>query len=478
MARQIAAAPEQRLARQHAADEERAEQQASLLASLESLRQLPEAELRKLASMAVLRAFPEHSPIVGEQGVGEHLYLVLDGLARVTLHDKDGHEVLLGILGRSDMFGEGPLFGDYFRRASLAAESRCQLLQVRLDDLREHMAALPATAELLRLAYRARLITSTLGRVPLFSSLSPTERGHVAGLLRRRHFARGAAIVIEHETGDALYLIEDGQVTVEQGGQVIAHLDGGDFFGEMSLLSKRPHNATVRALTPVEALLLPGAAFHTLLEQQPALAAGLHATVAERRQAGELMRNDRLRVERLDTAVRHGMLRGSHLLVRNPDLCAPDCRMCEQACQQRHGHARLRVGEATIDGLNIIDACRQCRFGAECVEVCPADAFRWDDRGALQITDNCTGCGDCAPACPYHAVSIVPLPHTQQHSPLWRLYQAISTRRHQVISLDLVKPSRRADKCDLCHGFDDLACVSACPTGALRLVPVEELFPL
>lgn len=386
--------------------------------------------------------------------------------------------MLLGLLGRGDVFGEGLLFGDYFRRASITAESDCYALQLPLDELRPLLNdLLPITKAALRAVYRSRLVVSTLGRVPLLSGLSPFERVGLAKLLERRHFGRGDAIVLEGDAGDSLYLIEEGQVAVEQGGQVIAHLDEGDFFGEMSLLSRQPHNATVRALTPLDALVLPGAQFHTLLAQRPDVAQQLQTAADERRRAGQAMRADRARAERLELAVSHGLLRGSHLLVRDPSRCVAGCRQCETACATRHGQARLRVGGVSLDGLDVVDACRQCRFGAECVEVCPEDAFRWNDQGALYVTDNCTGCGECAPACPYGAIAMQPSGATHSNSPLWQLWQRAVQRRH-IIALDVARPQQLAAKCDLCHGHDDIACLTACPTGALRLVPVEELFPL
>jgi CRP-like cAMP-binding protein/Fe-S-cluster-containing hydrogenase component 2 len=458
--------------------DERTRRQVADLATVDALRGAPEEELRRLAALATLRVFPADSAIVTEHASGEYLYVLLRGLARVTLHDKDGHEVLLGLFGRGDHFGEGLLFGDHFRRASVAAESNCQVLQLPLDELRQHLDELPAVAAALRTVYRQRLVYSTLGRVPLFSHLSPLERGEVARLLRRDRYSRGAPIVRQGEPGDALYLLEDGQVLVEQSGHVIAHLDEGDFFGEMSLLSSQPHNATVRAITPVDVLALPGEDFHQLLGQQPALAEKLHAAAAERRRAGATMRDNRNRSERLDVAVRHGLLRGSHLLVRDPEACDPRCTLCSQACAQRHGQPRLRLGGVALDSLDVIDACRQCRFGAECVEICPADAFRWSDSGALLITDRCTGCGDCAPACPYGAIGMVSTAPAHRNSPLWQLWSRLRHARNPVIPLEAMPPAQRADKCDLCEGFDNLACVSACPTGALRLVPVEELFPL
>ncbi|HEX9441717.1 MAG TPA: cyclic nucleotide-binding domain-containing protein [Roseiflexaceae bacterium] len=457
--------------------EERRRRQAVALAQLDCLQGAPSRDLLRLAHMCTLRAFPPGTPLLNERTPGEFLYLVLRGTVSLTLHDRAGHEVLIGVLNRGDCFGEGPLFGDLFRGATVQSETICYLLQLPLAEVRGAMAESPELAGALRAIYRRRLVEGTLGRVPLFSRLSPLERAGIAGLLQPQQYPRGVAIIHEGEPGDALYLIESGQVVVEREGQLIAHLDEGDFFGEMSLLAEKPHNADIRTVTPAEVLALPAEDFMRLLAEQPALAEQLHEVVEQRRETGATMRRDPTRVHQFTAAVANGLLRGTHVLVRDPKLCLDGCRICEDACAARHGQTRIHTGGVLFNGLDVTDSCRQCRVGAECVEACPVDAIQWNDRGALIITGSCTGCGDCVPACPYDAVHLVS--HDQQRtSPLWSLWHQIKRFKQPTIPLTQTQPTQRADKCDLCHGYDDLACVSACPTGAIRLMPVEELFPL
>lgn len=455
--------------------EERHLRQIETLAQLDCLYGVPHERLALLADLGVMRAFVPGTQILSERTPCDYVYLVLQGTISLTLHDRDGREVLIGVLNRGDCFGEGPLFGDLFRGASVTAETICYLLQIPRDKLKTMLETSPELAAALRSIYRRRLIESTLGHIPLFARLSPFERARLAALLRPRHYARGTTIIREGETGKALYLVEEGQVTVEQGGQTIAYLDEGDFFGEMALLARSQHNADVRALTPVEVLTLPAEDFNRLLQQQPALKVQLQEIVQQRLAENATMHRDRERTKQLASAIKRGLLRGTHVLVRDPALCENDCRICVDACATRHGQPRIRLGGVMLNSLDVTDSCRQCRVGAECVEACPEDAIQWNDRGALIVTDSCTGCGACAPACPYDAITIVT--HGQPpSSPLWSLWSRVRQLKQPAIALQPAQPEQRADKCDLCHGYDDLACVSACPTGALRLIPVEELF--
>ncbi len=472
------------------AAEQARRRQAALtgLGSLDCLHAVPPNELARLLDLSVFRAFPAGATVLGQQKQDRYLFLVLAGTLQLRLRDKNGREVLMGVLARGDCCGEGPLFGDFFRRMSALAQSNCQLLQIPLAELRVALDTLPALAAALRQVYKRRLVECTLARVPLLSQLLPLERLALAALLQPAHLLRGSLVLRQGSAADALYLIESGQVAVEQNGQTIATLGEGDFFGEMALLSSQPHRANVRALTPIDVLMLPGADFHRLIEQRPDLEAQLRREVEKRLRNGAAVRSDETRARELELAVSKGLLRGTHLFVRTPSLCPPGCRICEEACAERHGQSRLRLDGVQLDRsaagaigqLDVLAACRQCSAGAECVEACPEDAFERVENGTLIVTDKCTGCGACVPACPYDVISLRPLaPSRPDHGPLWALLRGAleRARRHPIIPLEPARPSARADKCDLCHGFADRACLSHCPTGSLRLVPVDELFP-
>ncbi len=457
---------------------EQRQQQTQALAHLDCLRGVAPDTLARLAACATLRAFTPGSIIVNERRPLAFLMLILKGSVSLTLRDRAGHEVLIGILERGDCLGVATLFGDRFRGATARAETVCYLVQIRLADVQAILSSAPELERALRQIYQQRLVESTLGRVPLFSRLSPVERIHIARALRPMQYGRGAIVLQQGVTGDALYIVMSGQVVVEQNGQAIAYLEEGDFFGEMSLLTRQPHNADVRALTPVEALALPAQNLEDLLESQPELALQLREVVEQRKASSRAIQSDVERQAQLAAMLEHGLRRGTHILVRDLSLCKPGCKICEDACASRHGSSRIHFSDLMLNGMEIADACRQCRVGAECVEACPEDAIVWNDSGALVITEACTGCGECVPACPYDAVHLTPVAAAHQ-SPLWELWRQWQRWRKPVIHLETAhQPHQRAHKCDLCHGYNDLACVSACPTGALRLAPVEEVFPL
>jgi Fe-S-cluster-containing hydrogenase component 2 len=89
------------------------------------------------------------------------------------------------------------------------------------------------------------------------------------------------------------------------------------------------------------------------------------------------------------------------------------CGVCGYNCP-----AGIQVRDYARQGLTVDDpSCVQCGL---CIEVCPRGTLRWDT----------------APAAP--------------------------------------RPQKRADKCDLCAGYAESACVRDCPTQALLRAPADE----
>ena len=105
----------------------------------------------------------------------------------------------------------------------------------------------------------------------IFMSLSEEE---ILDLSRQSHFQRynrGDMIIRQGEPGDAFYLIRLGKVEVirqDAGGEhKLSQLARGDYFGENALLTGDPRNASVRALLPVELLILKREDFNRLLRK-------------------------------------------------------------------------------------------------------------------------------------------------------------------------------------------------------------------
>lgn len=432
------------------------------LQQLDSMQHLPVAELEVLAKHAVVRMFEPYTMIVAEQSVARHIFLVIAGNVEQSMHDGEGGDITLALLGRGDLFGEGGLFGLRYRRTSVRATSRSSVLQFHNATLVDNAALLPQFYKTLRVHFRERLLQTTLARVPLLASLAPFERLSMAQQLDDRRVDRGVDILQAGGMSEGLYILAEGQATVVHDGHTLAVLAPGDIFGEMSLLDNAPHEATIIALTPVQLLVLPRRTYEYLLHQRPDVAAGLQQLAHARKQTDRTAEH----IATTERLVETGIVRGSMALVRQQDLCDPDCDRCKDACGERFGQPRLDFSGTMFGPLEAADTCRHCQWSAECVESCPEDAFRLDQDGHLVITDRCTGCGACVDACPYDAIDMLPIRELSYNPFAWLMHRIGKQQPAQM----------HANKCDACSGYEDHACVSACPTGALQWIPVEALY--
>jgi CRP/FNR family cyclic AMP-dependent transcriptional regulator len=127
--------------------------------------------------------------------------------------------------------------------------------------------------------------TSLLGGVPLFASLSEEALRAVEAVCRRRVFKRGETLFYEEDPGNALYIVQTGQVKIVRlapdGEERILHLEGpGECLGELSLIDGAPRSAKAVALDRVEALVLYREEFLALVDRHPAVARAVMSGLA------------------------------------------------------------------------------------------------------------------------------------------------------------------------------------------------------
>jgi len=124
--------------------------------------------------------------------------------------------------------------------------------------------------------------TNVLADVPIFADLSSRHLKKVAAAGRMVKFHEGASIIREGTPGDALYVLVDGEVSVERRGLPAVVLGIGSFFGEMALFDDSPRSATVVANGPALCLVITRARLHKLLRSEPPIALGLLKELARR----------------------------------------------------------------------------------------------------------------------------------------------------------------------------------------------------
>ena len=125
-------------------------------------------------------------------------------------------------------------------------------------------------------------------RVPIFTSLGVVTLSEIVGKLRTRYYPARINVVRHGDPGDSMFFISDGEVEVRLP-QGPVRLEQGAFFGEMSLLDRRPRSATVVTTKPTTLLVLYASDFYQIASNIPALVEAVEAE-AKRRQAENLER--------------------------------------------------------------------------------------------------------------------------------------------------------------------------------------------
>jgi CRP-like cAMP-binding protein len=144
------------------------------------------------------------------------------------------------------------------------------------------------TTEPLAASYRDTLLLH-----PLFSDLSPSEMLAMLRALSLVFMAPGDIIVTEGEPGASLFLIISGDVLLfvrnPEGRNIeVGRLSEGAFFGEMSVLSGKPRNATITAGSRVEMLELPKALLDGIAQAHPRVRDIVDALYLQRANSAEV----------------------------------------------------------------------------------------------------------------------------------------------------------------------------------------------
>ena len=114
----------------------------------------------------------------------------------------------------------------------------------------------------------------SLARVPLFQRLEPHELEHLAEEVEQVNYKAGEIIFHEYDTGDALYVVEEGSVRIwvtdEDVQQVtLAELIPGQFFGELSVLDRGQRSSSASAIGDTHLHRLSSDSFQKFLMAHP-----------------------------------------------------------------------------------------------------------------------------------------------------------------------------------------------------------------
>ncbi len=135
-----------------------------------------------------------------------------------------------------------------------------------------------------------------LKAVPILQDLDNGEIRQFLNIARRVKFLRGQAVIIEGQTGETMYIIEEGSVEISKTlvfrrGQeeskdrdkILTRLSADDhaIFGEVALLENSKRTATVVALTDCLLLEIAKPDFLRLAEENPRIGYKITRNIAQ-----------------------------------------------------------------------------------------------------------------------------------------------------------------------------------------------------
>jgi CRP-like cAMP-binding protein len=121
-----------------------------------------------------------------------------------------------------------------------------------------------------------------LRHVPLLAGCDKRGLQEIGSLADEVDVPAGKTLMREGESGSEFFIIVDGTVGVDRGGQRIRTLGPGDFFGEIALVDGGPRTATATTETASRLLVLAHREFHSLLDRHPKIQAAVLNALAQR----------------------------------------------------------------------------------------------------------------------------------------------------------------------------------------------------
>lgn len=261
------------------------------LRNIPLLSALSEDDLRAVAEQLDLKSYSRGETIVEAGDPGQAAYFVEEGQVRLitTSPEGDNYEDLT----EGDLFGHTALItGKPFHSAARAITDTSVWYLSRplyLDLVRLHPS--------IKLAF-SRSLAESLGptdqndaadrirQLPLFSDVPAEALSALVARLVLRHFPATEIIYGEGTPGDALYIVESGEVKLMDSAFSDAHLleklRAGESFGEMALLTGRTRAECARAACDTTGWVLYKTDFDDLMVAYPEISVSLSRAITER----------------------------------------------------------------------------------------------------------------------------------------------------------------------------------------------------
>jgi len=126
----------------------------------------------------------------------------------------------------------------------------------------------------------------------IFQNCKETDLIEIASICREQQFDKGAIIFKKDDSGNCVYFVYKGQVSIHDGEHQLAALSENELFGELSLLDSEARSASATALTECILLKIEQEDFYDVVATNTDILKGIMKTLCKR-----LRQQDKINVE-------------------------------------------------------------------------------------------------------------------------------------------------------------------------------------
>jgi len=483
-------------------------------------------DLRRVLLGSTLRQLEAGEELCREGQFHERLYVVLSGALEQT-SDVAGHRLRILTFSPGSFFGELAIMADAPEPFGVSALSTSIVLEIPKAAVRLLMQQSPIFRATMDELYRRRALWTYARKPTVFGNLPEPAMEELVAAAELTMVKSGQVVFREGDAPRDVYLVRSGflraskrigndapqalptmmrklPIAAEPSLQgvstppavqeaVLTYFREGDLVGALPLaLGETRHSFTITASSRAEVIKIPGSVLLRVLARYPQ---AHEAMVKGAMEVEQYARNSAPHADgraKVDTPqipptpepqrrvprpthvlpmswsalVDAGIAQGHEVLVVDQNKCV-NCKNCIDACERRHGHSRLQLRGLQVENFLFPTACRHCDDPV-CL-LCSVNGIVRRPTGEIAIVEeNCIGCGACAQRCPYGNITMHPVEQPKKGwvRSLIDLLKGGDAKAAYEREIDPKVP-QKAHKCDLCAEFEDYACVTACPVGAM-----------
>lgn len=116
----------------------------------------------------------------------------------------------------------------------------------------------------------------------LFKDTPENILADLAPLMKEMEYEQGTEIFKEGDTGDCMYVIQQGNIRIHKGNTTLAILKEKEVFGELSLLDADTRSASATADTDCILYKIDQEPFYELMDERPEVAKGFIKILCQR----------------------------------------------------------------------------------------------------------------------------------------------------------------------------------------------------